>query len=27
MLADAPYLIVPLWAAFMALGFFILRDR
>jgi hypothetical protein len=27
MLANAPYLIMPLWAAFMALGFYLLRNR
>jgi len=27
MIADAPYLIIPLWVAFMALGFYILRNR
>jgi len=27
MIANAPYLIAPLWAAFMALGFYLLRNR
>lgn len=27
MIADAPYLIVPIWGLFMALGFYLLRDR
>lgn len=26
-IADAPYLIVPIWGLFMALGFYLLRDR
>jgi len=27
MIADAPYILAPLWLALMALGFYLLRDR
>jgi len=27
MIADAPYLIIPLWLAFMTAGFYLTRNR